>query len=309
MDRLTAANVFITIVQRGSLTAAADVLGISRAMVTRYLAQLESWSGARLLHRSTRRLSLTPAGERTLARCQQLVLLAQEIEQSQQQSGEELEGLLRVSCSLSLGSSTLSLALAEFQQRYPRIRVDMHISNQRVNLIEERIDLALRITSQLEPNVIACPLHVCDSVICATPAYLEREGLPQYPRQLAQHNCLTYSNFGKSLWRFTQGSEQDEVAVSGNLSANDAMMLLSATLHDMGISMLPEHSVGRLLAEGKLVKLFPDYQLNRMGIYAIYTSRQHQSPQVRVLLDFLVEWFAGEEANRCLQGLYDPLLQ
>jgi len=303
MDRLTAANVFITIVQRGSLTAAAEVLGMSRAMVTRYLGQMETWSGARLLHRSTRRLSLTPAGEHTFARCQQLLLLANDIEQSHQPEGESLSGLLRISSSHSLGSSVLAAAITAFQQRYPRIRIDMHISNQLVNLIEERIDLALRITSQLEPNLIARPLHTCDSIICASPAYLERAGIPQHPEQLSCHNCLTYSHFGKSLWNFSRGDERDAVAVSGNLSANDSLILLSAALAGAGIAMQPQHSVGRLLAEGKLVALFPDYQLDQMGIYAIYTSRQHQPPQLRALLDFLVEWFSGEEAHQRLRGL------
>jgi len=303
MDRLTAAKVFITIVQRGSLTAAAEVLSMSRAMVTRYLTQMEDWSGARLLHRSTRRLSLTSAGEHALSRCQQIITLATEIEQSNPPEGEGLAGLLRISCSLSLGSSVLAPAMTAFQQLHPRIRTDIHVSNQRVNLVEERIDLALRITAQLEPNLIARPLHACYSAICAAPAYLSREGTPQHPSQLSHHNCLTYSHFGKSLWNFSRGDEQEAVAVSGSLSANDSLLLLSATLAGAGISMQPLHSVGSLLASGKLVALFPDYQLEPLGIYAIYASRQHQSPQLRALLDFLVAWFAGEEGARCLLGL------
>ncbi|MFG1173553.1 LysR family transcriptional regulator [Erwiniaceae bacterium CAU 1747] len=302
MDRLTAANVFTTIVQRGSLTAAAEVLGMSRAMVTRYLSEMETWSGARLLHRSTRRLSLTPAGEHALVRCRQLLQLAGEIEQSNQPDGAALSGLLRISCSLSLGNSVLVPAITVFQQRYPRIRIDLHASNQRVNLVEERIDLALRITGQLEPNLIARPLNACASVICATPSYLAREGTPLHPEQLTQHNCLTYSHFGKSLWNFSRGDEHDAVAVSGSLSANDSLILLSATLAGAGISMQPLHSVDSLLESGKLVALLPEYQLDRLGIFAIYTSRQHQSRQLRALLDFLVEWFAGDEANRRLRG-------
>lgn len=276
---------------------------MSRAMVTRYLSEMEAWSGARLLHRSTRRLSLTPAGEHALVRCRQLLLLAGEIEQSNQPEGEALSGLLRISCSLSLGNSVLAAAITTFQQRYPRIRIDIHSSNQLVNLVEERIDLALRITGQLEPNLIARPLNTCESVICATPAYLAREGTPQHPEQLTHHNCLTYSNFGKSLWNFSRGDEHDTVAVSGSISANDSLMLLSATLAGAGISMQPLHSVGTLLASGQLVALLPAFQLDRLGIFAIYTSRQHQSRQLRALLDFLVEWFTGEEATRRLQGL------
>ncbi|CAO97762.1 LysR family transcriptional regulator [Erwinia tasmaniensis] len=303
MDRLSAANVFITIVQRGSLTAAAETLDMSRAMVTRYLTQMENWSGARLLHRSTRRLSLTPAGEHALTRCQQMMALAAEIEHSNQPEGEALSGLLRVSCSLSLGQSLVMPAIHAFQQRHPDVRIDLHISNQRVNLIEERIDLALRITSQLEPNLIARPLNTCRSVICAAPPYLAHAGTPLTPQQLTQHNCLTYSHFGKSLWHFTRGEEKETVAVSGNLSANDSVMLLAATQTGSGISMQPTYSAGPLLANGQLIALLPEYQPEDLGIYAIYTSRQHQSPRLRALLDFLVIWFVGEEAERRLNGI------
>lgn len=302
MDRLTAAQVFITIVQRGSLSAAAETLAMSRAMVTRYLTQMESWSGARLLHRSTRRLSLTPAGEHALARCQQLMALAVEIENSNQPEGDALSGLLRVSCSLSLGQSVLMAAIDTFQRQHPRIRIDLHISNQRVNLVEERIDLALRITSLLEPNLIARPLHRCRSVICASADYLTRSGTPQTPAQLAQHNCLVYSHFGKSLWHFSRGEELEAVAVSGNLSANDSVMLLAATLAGSGISMQPTFSAGPYLASGQLVALLPEWQLEDLGVYAIYTSRQHQSPRLRALLDFLAQWFSGDEAARLLNG-------
>ena len=298
MDRLTAAHVFITIVQRGSLSAAALTLDMSRAMVTRYLTQMESWSGARLLHRSTRRLSLTPAGEHALVRCEQIIALAQEIEHSPPPQGQALSGRLRISCSLSLGQSVLMRAIEVFQQRHPQVHIDLHISNERVNLIEERLDLAIRITAQLDPNAIARLLDTCRSVICASPAYLEQAGTPQLPAQLAQHNCLCYSHFGKSLWNFSQGGEKQAVAVSGNVSANDSVMLLSATLAGVGISMQPTYSVTPLLASGQLVALLPQYQLEELGLYAIYTSRQHQPPRLRALLDFLAEWFRGEQVQR-----------
>ena len=302
MDRLTAAQVFITIVQRGSLSAAAETLDMSRAMVTRYLSQMENWSGTRLLHRSTRRLSLTPAGEQTLLRCHQLLALAAEIEHSTPPVGEALSGLLRLSCSLSLGQSVLIPAVRVFQQRHPQVHIDFHISSQRVNLVEERIDLALRITAQLEPNLIARPLHRCRSVICAAPGYLQQAGTPLTPSQLAQHNCLTYSHFGKSFWHFSRDEEKQALPVAGNLSANDSVLLLEATLAGAGISMQPIFSVWPLLASGQLVALLPEWQLEDLGVYAIYSSRQHQSPRLRALLDFLAQWFSSDEAARLLNG-------
>ncbi|QKJ88455.1 LysR family transcriptional regulator [Paramixta manurensis] len=293
MDRLIASKVFVTIVERKSLSAAAEALMMSRGMVTRYLAQMEEWAGARLLHRTTRRLSLTAPGERALARCRDLLALAEEIEQDQLHHSQELTGVLRVSCSFSLAWSAISVALTEFQQRHPGVQIDMQISNQRINLVEERIDLALRIASELEPNLIARPLGVCRSVLCASPAWVAQHGQPLSPDDLRHHNCLTYSNFGKSLWHFTRDEWQTAVAVSGNLSANDSFFLLSATLTGAGISMQPLHSAAEWLARGELVPILPEYQLDNMGIYGIYSSRRQLLPALRALIDFLADWFAN----------------
>ncbi len=202
MDRITAAEVFITIVDRGSMIAAAETLEMSRAMVTRYLAQMEQWAGARLLHRTTRKLSLTDAGERTLERCRQMLALAGEIDLVEGEQSDELRGLLRITCSQSLGQTALVGAVAQYLKRHPQVAVDLQMNNRTVNLVEERIDLALRITNELDPNLIARPLSSCASVVCASPAYLAAYGTPRHPQDLALHNCLTYSYFGKSLWHF-----------------------------------------------------------------------------------------------------------
>ncbi|WP_145577817.1 LysR family transcriptional regulator, partial [Yersinia alsatica] len=172
MDRITAAEVFVAIVERGSMIAAADALEMSRAMVTRYLAQMEQWAGARLLHRTTRKLSLTHAGEATLERCRRMLEFAQDMDLVEGQEDEELRGLLRISCSQSLGQSALAIAVTEYLRRYPQVAVDLQMNNRTVNLVEERIDLALRITNDLDPNLIARPLATCHSVVCAAPSYL-----------------------------------------------------------------------------------------------------------------------------------------
>ncbi|RWR01777.1 LysR family transcriptional regulator [[Pantoea] beijingensis] len=292
MDRVMASQVFITIVERNSLSAAAETLGLSRGMVTRYLTQMEQWAGARLLHRTTRRLSLTATGERTLARCRDLLALAKEIEQDHLYHSEELSGALRISCSLSLACGAMAPALHLFQQQHPQVYIDMHISNERSHLIKERIDLALRITSELEPNLIARPLGVCDSVLCASPEWLASHTSPVTPEELQRYNCLTYSNFGKSIWYFEHDQRTTAVAVSGNLGANDSVFLLSSTLAGAGISMQPLHSVAPLLAAGELIELLPTYRPQALGIYGIYSTRQQQLPALRALIDFLADWFA-----------------
>ncbi|HGM6989052.1 TPA: LysR family transcriptional regulator [Serratia marcescens] len=294
MDRITAAEVFVTIVDRGSMIAAAETLEMSRAMVTRYLAQMEQWAGARLLHRTTRKLSLTDAGERTLERCRQMLALAGEIDLVEEGQSDELRGLLRITCSQSLGQTALVGAVAQYLKRHPQVVVDLQMNNRAVNLVEERIDLALRITNELDPNLIARPLSTCASVVCAAPAYLAAHGTPRQPQDLALHNCLTYSYFGKSLWHFDAQGVKSAVAVSGNLSANESVVLMAGTVQGAGISMQPYYSAAPLLASGELVELLPDYRPQSMGIYGIYTSRRQMPATLRTMLDFLVGWFATD---------------
>jgi len=293
MDRISAAEVFVAIVERGSMSGAAESLAMSRAMVTRYLAQMEQWAGARLLHRTTRKLSLTTAGEQTLQRCHQMLALAEQMAVPDVQQGDALQGLLRISCSQSLGQSVLVQAVAEYLRLHPQVAVDLQLDNRSVNLVEERIDLALRITNDLDPNLIARPLSSCVSVVCASPDYLARQGTPQHPVDLAHHNCLTYSYFGKSLWHFEHQGSTSTVPVGGNLSANESVVLLAAVQQGVGISLQPYYSVAPLLASGELVELLPGYQPQALGIYAIYSSRRQMPPVQRSMLDFLLGWFAS----------------
>lgn len=298
MDRITAARVFVTIVDLGSMIAAADHLEMSRAMVTRYLAQMEEWTGARLLHRTTRKLSLTDAGERTLSLSRKMLAVAEAIDLVEDNQTEEIRGLLRITCSQSLGQTALAGAVTQFLKRHPQVSVDLQMNNRTVNLVEERIDLALRITNELDPNLIARPLSTCASVVCATPAYLAANGTPNHPEDLASHNCLTYNWFGKSLWHFDRAGEKSAVAVSGNLSANESVVLLAGTLQGAGISLQPYYSAAPLLEKGELVELLPGYQPQAMGIYGIYTTRKQMPATLRAMLDYLVEWFATDEQWR-----------
>ncbi|CNI16876.1 LysR family transcriptional regulator [Yersinia mollaretii] len=293
MDRITAAEVFVAIVERGSMIAAAEALEMSRAMVTRYLAQMEQWAGVRLLHRTTRKLSLTHAGEATLERCRRMLEFAQDMDAVAGQESDELSGLLRISCSQSLGQSALVIAVTAYLRQHPQVAVDLQMNNRAVNLVEERIDLALRITNELDPNLIARPLAICHSVVCASPAYLAAKGTPKDPPDLAVHNCLTYSYFGKSLWHFDQQGVKSSVAVGGNLSANESVVLLSGALEGAGIALQPSYSAAPYIARGELIKLLPDYQPQAMGIYGIYTSRRQMPATLRTMLDFLVAWFAA----------------
>lgn len=292
MDRLTATRVFVEVVERGSQTAAADALEMSRAMVSRYLGELETWVGARLLHRTTRKLSLTGAGEQLLGQCREMLAMADAMQSVSRTDEAAPRGTLRIACSQSLAQAWLMHALDDFTRLYPQVSVDLLVGSQAVNLVEARIDLALRITNQLDPNLIARQLAVCRSVVCATPAYLARHGTPQRPEDLAQHNCLSYAYFGRSIWEFSRAGEPHAVAVSGNLSANESMVLLEAVLADIGISLQPRYSVGAHLRSGALVQLLPDYEPQQLGIHALYGTRRQMPPALRALLDFLIQRLA-----------------
>jgi DNA-binding transcriptional LysR family regulator len=294
MDRITAAQVFVNVAERGSMTATADALGMSRAMVTRYLAQMERWAGARLLHRTTRRLSLTPAGEETLSRSRQMLEIAGQMPVAVDAQAEVPRGLLRLSCAQSMAQDILASAVAAFLQRHPAVAVDLQTSDRTVNLVEERIDLAIRITNDLDPNLIARPLGSCGSLVCATPAYLAAHGTPRAPQELALHNCLTHSYFGKSLWQFERQGRQLAVPVGSNLSANESRVLLAAALEGAGITMQPVYSAAPLVAGGQLVALLPEWKPQALGVYAVYGSRRQMPAALRAMLDFLAERFAEE---------------
>jgi len=294
VDRIIAAQVFVSIAERGSMIAAAQALNMSRAIVTRYLALMESWAGARLLHRATRRLGLTAAGEATLERCRRMLEIASDMPVAALAGNRQPQDKLRMACSQSLGQAELAAAVAEYLRRHPGTTVDLQVGHETVNLVKERIDLAIRITNQLDPNLMARPLATCDSVVCAAPGYLATRGMPRRAEELSLHNCLTYTFIGKSLWQFEHEGELLAVPVSGNLSANDSVVLLHAAAAGAGITLQPRYSAAPLVVAGKLVALLPRYQPQQMGVHGIYASHQHMPAALLTMLDFLVEWFARD---------------
>jgi len=301
MDRLTAMRVFVTVVDLGSQSAAADHLDLSRPVVSRYLAELEDWVGARLMHRTTRKLSLTAAGNETLPRCRQMLELSADLQAAVSVPDEAPRGLLRISVSTSFGLAQLADAMAEYVKQHPGVSVDLQMLDRTVNLVDERIDLAIRTSTELDPNLIARRLTVCRSVICASPAYLREHPAPQRVEDLSRHNCLTHSYFGKSLWHFKQDGEQVSVPVQGNISANEASTLMQAVIAGAGISMLPTYQAGAYIKRGELVRLLPQAEPILMNIYAVYASRKHMPATLRSMLDFLVQRFP--EAPQWDEGL------
>lgn len=289
MDRLTALNVFVTIVEHGSFSAAASHLDMSRAKVTRYLSELETWMDARLLHRTTRNLSLTGVGEETFNVAIGVLNMAQSLESIKQKNALDLEGKLRVTSGYTLVDSLLIDVVSDFVKQWPKTSIDILSTDEQLNLIESRIDLAIRITNDLAPNVVAKRLGECRSVICASPEYLAAHGTPKDVQALAQHNCLSFNYFGRSAWEFDGPNGHESVSIRGNISANVSEALLSATLRGSGISLQPFPTVKRYLDTGALIPLLSDWKAEVMGVYAVYATRKQITPLQRAFMDFLSE--------------------
>lgn len=199
--------------------------------------------------------------------------LLQRVQHGQALAGQrvsaQLGGTLRIASSQSFAQAWLAQAVAAFVERHPAVAVDLQVSSQAANLVEERIDLTLRITNQLDPNLIARRLTTCHSVLCAAPAYLARHGKPHTPAELARHNCLTYVYFGRSLWQFERDGDPSGVPVSGNISANESTVLLEACVAGAGSSLQPLYAAAPLLRAGRLVQLLPQYRAEALGIHAL----------------------------------------
>ncbi|MFY8118066.1 MAG: LysR family transcriptional regulator [Roseateles sp.] len=296
MDTLQAMRVFVEVVERGSLSAAAASLDISRAMATRQLEGLERWLGTRLLQRSTRRLSLTDAGLEALPRCRQLVELAEDARQAAGARQQQVRGRLRISASMSFAQLHLAAAAADFLAAHPQTQIELLASEHPVNLVEDRIDLALRISNELDPALIARRLSVCRSVLCAAPAYLAGRPAPERPEQLAEHVCLGHARFGSEEWRLRRAGQEQRVPLAGppRLRSNEATVLLQGALAGAGIALLPTYLAGPALAAGQLQRLLPGWEPEELGIHAVYTSRRHQPLLLRRFVDFLAERFDPE---------------
>lgn len=295
MDRLKAMQVFSEVARLGSFAAAARQLDITRVMATRYVNELEAWLGSRLLQRSTRRVALTEAGESCLQRCRQMLELSDEL-QAAGQCDQSPKGQLRITTSMSFGMAHLAAAVTDYLELFPEVAIEMLVADRSINLIEERIDLAIRIAGELDPNLVARRIAPCRSVVCAAPSYLARRGMPQAPADLAGHNCLTYANFGKSEWRFRRDDDELSVPVAGNLSANEATVLNQAALAGAGIALQPTYLAGPQIREGRLVALLPGWSPPDLSIWGVYLSRRHVPAALRTLLDFLVRRFSGTPA-------------
>ena len=293
MDRFLEMRTFVQVVDTGSFVGAAEPLDMSKAAVSRYVADLEARLGVRLLHRTPRRLSLTEDGEVFYLRCKELLggLDAAEAEVTAR-SGDAV-GQLRVNAPVSFGILYLAPVWAAFKARHPQVSFDVTLSDRVVDIVDEGFDLAIRITQLQNSSLISRRLASTRMVLCASPTYLARQGTPVHPSELVQHHILAYSYWSsRDEWAFDGPDGVVVVKTTPCLRSNNGDTCRAVALAHEGIILQPSFMVGADLAAGTLVELCPGYRALEMGIHAVYSSRKHVAPKVRLLIDFLVEHFA-----------------
>lgn len=281
-------DVFIKVADLGSFTRAADALDQSRTAVSRDIAELEAYLGVRLLNRTTRRVSLTEAGERFLTRARGVVADFEEACREAASLVTRPRGRLRLNVPMSFGVLHVAPALPDFLAQYPEVAVDLVFEDRRIDLVEEGFDLAIRIGVLPDSSLVATRLADCRMVVCAAPAYLDRHGRPRHPDDLARHECLSYRYWsGGDNWRFERDGESFAVPVQGRMITNNGDALKVAAEGSIGIILQPSFIVGNALRRGTLERVLPDYQPQGPTIYAVYPGNRHVPAKVRVFIDHM----------------------
>ena len=284
---------FCAVVDAGSFVKAADVLGFSKAAVSRYVGDLEGRLGVRLMHRTTRRLSVTDEGEVFYARCRELLAGVEEAEAELSSRSGAARGLLRVNAPVTFGILHLAPLWGAFRDRYPQVRLDVTLSDRVVDLVEEGYDLTIRIATLPSSTLISKRLASTRVVLCASPQYLARHGTPLQPDELAGHTIIGYSHASAgNEWSLDGPAGRVSIKTRPSIVANNGDTCRAAALAHQGIILQPTFLIGADLAAGTLVELMPEFRSIELGIYAIYPTRKHVAPKVRALIEFLAKRFA-----------------
>ena len=296
MDRLQSMRVFTKVVDSGNFASAADALGLANSVVTRYVADLERHLGARLLNRTTRRLSLTEAGALYIERCHQILAEIDEADQAVGQTTGSLRGTLRINAPVTFGVRYLSPVIARFVEKNPEVVMDVAFVDRVVDLVEEGVDMAIRIAEIPNSSLIARRLAPARLVMCASPGYLEKHGIPAKPEDLINHRCLQYAySSSRDEWKLISPDKREvSVRIRSAIFSNNGEMLRVAACEDAGIMLMPTFIGGADLLSGRLVPVLTQYTVPELGIYAVYSSRRYISAKLRAFIDLLVTSFAGE---------------
>ena len=298
MNKFQEITTFTAVVDSGSFVKAADRLNMSKAAVSRHLVDLETRLGIRLLHRTTRKLSLTEEGEIFYGRCKEILETIESAENEITSHTDDVSGHIRINAPFSFGIRKLAPLWGMFHQKYPKVTLDVVLSDRLVDVVDEGYDIAIRIAALSNSTMVSKKLTDTRIVLCASPKYLKEHGIPKKPADLANHQVINYSYWaGKEEWIFNGPNGKESVNIKPFMQTNNGDTCLIAALANQGIVLQPSFIVGDAIRAGDLVEIMPKYKSIELGIYAIFPTRQHIAPKVRVLIDFLVEYFSKKDLD------------
>lgn len=296
MDTLTRMQAFVDIVEQQGFSAAARKVGRSKALMSKYVRELEDELGILLLNRTTRQFSLTEAGEVFYKSALEILQKVGDLQDTVREAGKGHKGRLRISAPRSLTDLEIGLPIVEFASAYPDITIDINLDDAMVDMVEEGYDVAIRISRLTDSALIAKKLSDFRLVLCATPAFIETHGAPKSPNDLGDLPCIVDTNLmRRANWRFLDDEGQEiSVPVRGNIEVNSPEVARRAALAGLGMTLVPEFSIENELKSGALISLLEDRIPSGGGIYAVYPHRRHVPGKVRVFVDFLAEWFKSK---------------
>jgi DNA-binding transcriptional LysR family regulator len=298
MDTLTRMRAFIDVVEAEGFSAAARKIGRSKALLSKYVRELEDELGALLLNRTTRQFSLTEAGHTYYRRASEIVREVDSLADAVRESSGDVRGRIKLSAPRTFADAPIGQSLVDFAKQYPEIVLDIHLDDRFVDLVEEGFDLAIRISRLENSSLIARRLSPFSVRVCGSPELIEKVGMPSHPRDIGRAPCIIDTN-GRWLanWPF-KGDDDDttSVAVSGPIEVNSPMVARAAAVSGLGFAVLPDFIAAPDIMSGRLVPVLDDRILQGGGIFAVYPHRRYLPAKVRVFVDFLVQWFKAREA-------------
>lgn len=288
MNKLRAIELFVQLSDQGSFTRLANELNVSKSMISKEINRLEDELGARLLNRSTRKLQLTQVGEGYLKHCREILLKCEDADSYVQDHQGAPKGKLKINAPMALGLSHLSTLFSEFMHIYPEIELDIHLSDEPIDLIQEGFDLGFRAASKVfDSQYIGKELYRFQYKICTSRRYLENHSAINHPIDLCQHNCFVYSYFrDKNVWPLGEG-----IQVKGTLKVNNTAFMLESIRQGLGIGFIPDFICDQAIQSGEVIELFPQEKRPNLTLYALYPARQHVPPKLRHCLEFVETWF------------------
>ncbi|MGY5729330.1 LysR family transcriptional regulator [Vibrio chemaguriensis] len=288
--------IFYHLIEQGSFSAAARHMSLTKSVVSKRIAKLEQELGVQLLYRTTRTLTLTEAGRAFFTHAKAVYQAVATAEESIVGLGKNLSGNIKVSVPTISGELILPQVINEFNQKYPDINIDMDLDNRFVDIVNERFDLAIRTGVLPDSSLIARKLVDANWIVCASPQYLAKHGIPKQPQALDKHNCLVYSyqENGACEWAFKEGDEVYQITVDGNLCTNNSSVLRNVALLGQGIIYVPRVLVYEDLKQGRLIQLFKDETAKCLGIYAVYPYTRQQPEKIKIFIDHLYTSFQSQ---------------